>query len=88
MNNKIYFPDLIRGQDPVFLAEVLSKLDVIYTVNTDVYAYYYVDGSNKCDTFIKRHAHIEHFKYVFKYLSDSKFDDVRNQFKRKLFKTI
>ena len=85
MNNKIYFPDLIRGQDPVFLAEVLSKVDVIYTVNTDVYAYYYVDGSNKCDTFIKRHAHIEHFKYVFKYFSDPKFDDVRNQFKRKLF---
>lgn len=83
--NKIYFPDLIRGQDPVFLAEVLSKLDCIYTVNTDVYAYYYIDGANKCNTFEKRHAHIEHFKYIFDYLSDEKFKKIREEFKYKLF---
>ena len=29
VNNSIYFPDLIRGEDPVFLAEVLSKVDKI-----------------------------------------------------------
>lgn len=84
-NNNIYFPDLIRGQDPVFLAEILSKLDCVYTVNTDVYAYYYIDGANKCNTFEKRHAHIEHFKYVFDYLSDDRFKKVLEQFKYKLF---
>lgn len=85
LNNQIFFPDLIRGQDPVFLAEVLSKVDVIYTVNVDVYAYFYVNGANQCNTFKKRYHHITHFKEVFKYFSDSKFDDLKKQFKRKLF---
>ncbi len=85
MENNIYFPDLIRGQDPVFLAEVLSKVDSIFTVNTDVYAYYYIDGADKCNTFQKRHAHIEHFKYIFNYFSDPKFKEVKEQFKYKMF---
>lgn len=85
IKNNIYFPDLIRGQDPVFLAEVLSKVDYVYTVNTDVYAYYYINGANKCNTFDKRYAHIMHFKYVFKYFEDDKFTIIRNKFKEKLF---
>ena len=85
INNKIYFPDLIRGQDPVFLAEVLSKIDVIYTASIDVYAYYYINGANQCNTFKKRFDHINHFKYIFQYFSDSKFITVRNNFKKKLF---
>lgn len=85
LNNKIYFPDLIRGQDPVFLAEVLSKVDIIYTANIDFYAYYYIDGANQCNTFRKRFDHIQHFKYVFEYFKDSKFDKLRNDFKNKLF---
>lgn len=84
-DNKIYFPDLIRGQDPVFLAEVLSKVDAVFTVNIDVYAYYYIDGADKCNTFEKRHAHIEHFKYIFDYFSDEKFKKVKEAFKYKLF---
>ena len=85
VNNQIYFPDLIRGQDPVFLAEVLSKIDCIYTVDTDVYAYYYINGADKCNTFQKRHDHILHFKYIFEYFSDPKFSEVKNKFKYKLF---
>ncbi len=85
MDNEIYFPDLIRGQDPVFLAEVLSKIDAVYTVNVDVYAYYYIDGADKCNTFEKRHAHIEHFKYIFDYFSNPKFKKVKEAFKYKLF---
>lgn len=85
LDNGIYFPDLIRGQDPVFLAEVLSKIDSIFTVSTDAYAYYYINGADKCNTFEKRHAHIEHFKYIFNYFSDSKFKKVKEEFKYKLF---
>ena len=85
VNNSIYFPDLIRGEDPVFLAEVLSKVDKIYTVNCDFYAYFYIDGGAKCDTFKIRHAHIQHFKLVFNYLSDSKFKKIKEKFMHKLF---
>ena len=85
LNNKIYFPDLLRGQDPVFLAEVLSKVDKIYTVSTDFYAYYYVSGVNQCNTFRKRFDHMLHFKYVFDYLSDSKFDKIKQKFRYEMF---
>ena len=85
LDNKIFFPDLIRGQDPVFLAEALSKVDIIYTANIDFYAYYYINGANQCNTFKKRYHHITHFKEVFKYFSDPKFNDLKKQFKKKLF---
>ena len=85
LNNHIFFPDLIRGQDPVFLAEVLSKIDIIYTASIDFYAYYYINGANQCNTFKKRYHHITHFKEVFKYFSDPKFSALKNQFKKKLF---
>ena len=84
-SNDIYFPDLIRGQDPVFLAEVLSKLDCIYTVNTDFYAYYYIDGVNKCNSSKKIHDHIKQFKYVFNYFKNPKFNRVKADFEYKLF---
>ena len=79
-DNHIEFPDLIRGQDPVFLAEILSKLDVVYTVPVDVYAYFYVDGSKKVDTYRKIHDHMLHYKMVFDYLNDSKFNSVVHKF--------
>lgn len=85
IDNSIYFPDLVRGEDPVFLAEVLSKVDKIYTVNSDFYAYFYIDGGAKCDTFKIRHAHINHFKLVFEYLSDSRFKNIKESFMHKLF---
>ena len=79
--NKIEFPDLLRGQDPVFLAEILSKVDKVYTVPTDTYAYYYVNGANQCNTSRKRHDHMMHYKMVFDYLSDSIFDEIRHLFR-------
>ena len=82
--NKIIFPDLLRGQDPVFLAEVLSKLDKIYTVPTDVYAYFYVSGANQCNTYVKRHDHITHYKMVFDYLSDPKFEKIVHKFRHEM----
>ena len=85
MKNKIYFPDLLRGQDPVFLAEALSKVDKVYTVATDFYAYFYINGANQCNTYRKRLDHIKQFKYIFKYFEDSKFEKPKAEFKKKLF---
>ena len=81
VKENITFPDLLRGQDPVFLAEILSKINEIYTVPVDVYAYYYVSGANQCNTRKKRFDHMMHYKMVFDYLSDSKFDKIRHQFR-------
>ena len=79
--NNILFPDLLRGQDPVFLAEILAKVDKIYAVPTDVYAYYYISGANQCNTTRKRYDHMMHYKMVFDYLSDSRFDEIRHRFR-------
>ena len=82
--NNIIFPDLIRGQDPVFLAEVLSKIDMIYTVPIDFYAYFYIDGFKKINTDAKIFDHIMHYKMVFDYLNDPKFQKVIHDFKHEM----
>lgn len=38
-DNHIEFPDYKRGQDPVFLANVLKNIDFIYCLPIDFYAY-------------------------------------------------
>ena len=81
ISNSIFFPDLLRGQDPVFLAEVLANLDMIFAVPTDVYAYFYVNGANQCNTYKKRYDHMMHYKMVFDYLKDSKFDEINHLFR-------
>ena len=82
--NNIVFPDLLRGQDPVFLAEVLANVDEIFTVPTDVYAYFYINGANQCNTYKKRFDHITHYKMVFDYLSDPKFEKIVHQFRHEM----
>lgn len=82
--NGINFPDLIRGEDPVFLAEILSKVDVIHTVPVDVYAYYYIDGFVKINTNKRIYDHITHYKMVHDYLSDSKFKKIVHKFRHEM----
>lgn len=80
-DNEIYFPLLTKGEDPVFLAEILSKLDCIYAVPTDVYAYRYIDGSVKYNTYKNYYDQVLHYKLVFDNMSDSKFDKHTHEFK-------
>ena len=80
--NKIYFPDLLRGQDPVFLAEILTKVDKIYAVATDVYAYVFYDAIDRCNTYRKLHDQILHYKIVFDYLEEPKFSKAVYDFKK------
>ena len=80
-NNEIYFPLLTKGEDPVFLAEILSKLDYVYAVPTDVYAYRYIDGSVKYNDYKNYYDQVMHYKLVFDYMSDSKFDKYTHEFK-------
>lgn len=80
--NKIYFPDLLRGQDPVFLAEILTKVDKIYAVSSDVYAYVFYDAIDRCNTYRKLHDQILHYKIVFDYLEEPKFAKAVYDFKK------
>ena len=84
IENGIEFPDLIRGQDPVFLAEILSKIDEIYTVPVDVYAYLYIDGFVKVNSPRRIHDHLMHYKMVFDYMSDPKFYKVVHKFRHEM----
>ncbi len=82
ISNDIYFPLLTKGEDPVFLAHVLSKIDKIYAVPCDVYGYRYVDGSNKYSSYKNYLDQLTQYKLVFDYLKDSKFDKYRNDFRK------
>lgn len=86
LKNDFKFPDLLRGQDPVFLAEILSKLDCFSAVPIDLYALRTV-GNNfgKINSFRKKHDYIEHFRQVFEILKTSRFNDLVDEYKQQLF---
>lgn len=78
LENNIEFPNLKRGQDPIFLANILTKLDKIYNVPIDFYGYRYSvnDSLDKIDSYEKKYDYIKHFKDTFDILStDSRFND-------------
>lgn len=65
IDNNIKFPDLIRGQDPVFLAEVLAATKKVYTVPLYLYGYNYSIGGGvniKVNTYEKKFSYMKHFK--------------------------
>ena len=79
--HNIVFPLLTKGEDPTFLAEVLSKLDKFYGVPTDVYAYYYADGSTKYNHYYNYLHQITQYKLVFEYFSEPKFYKRKQEFR-------
>ena len=85
--NNIRFPDLKRGQDPVFLADVLTKTDIIYTVPVYLYGYNYSasGGANsKVNSHDKKLDYLEHFKETFKILEDNRFYNTSQKYKERL----
>lgn len=86
IENDFKFPDLLRGQDPVFFAEILSKLDKFSTVPVDFYALRSA-GNNfgKINSFRKKHDYIEHFRQVFEILRNSGFNNLVDEYKQQLF---
>lgn len=74
--NGIVFPDLKWGEDPVFLAEILSKIDEIHCLPLDFYYYRISDtpGIEKVDDSQKKHDYIKHFKETLAILNDSGYN--------------
>ena len=86
VKNNIIFPDLLRGQDPVFLAEILTLTDKIPTVPVDLYGFRYSAKSDllKMNTYRKRYDYIKHFKDTFDILTASGFNTMKRNYEKKL----
>lgn len=84
----IRFPDLKRGQDPVFLAEILVNIDKIAVVPKDLYGYNYAIGggpNKKVNSYEKKYDYIKHFQDTFEVLEESNFNELSDRYKEKLF---
>lgn len=90
LENNFMFPEYSRGEDPVFLAEVLGHVDRIYCVPVKLMgirgAKYH--GLLKIDTYEKKQGYIEHFHDTFKILEKNNFNDMKERYKEKLFEFI
>lgn len=67
-DNDLRFRDLIRGQDPVFMAETLANVDKVYGVRTDFYAYMFPAPGKpyaKVNSSKKKRHYITHYKNTF-----------------------
>ncbi len=85
--HNIIFPDLKRGQDPVFLAKILTLVDAIYTVPVTLYGYNYsIAGKpeNKINTYEKKLDYLIHFKQVIDVLDDGNLKKLSHKFKKVL----
>ena len=84
MENNIRFPDLLRGQDPIFLVEILSHLDNFLEVPVLYYSYVTPDY-NKVDNSLKYYDYFVHFYLVFKLLmADKKFNNIVLRYSERL----
>lgn len=82
--NNIKFPNLKRGQDPIFLANVLTNLKEIPVLNIDLYGYNHSasGGVNiKVNTYDKKQDYIQHFIDTFEILENNGFDEILNLYK-------
>lgn len=90
-DNNIEFPDLIRGQDPIFLANVLKTLDEIHVINTNLYGYNHsVSGgvNIKLNTYEKKEAYIQHFKDTMDILKEAEFESPLREYKKEFINYI
>lgn len=89
--NKIRFKDLIRGQDPVFLADILANVDVIYGVPVDFYAYMFpVPGRpySKVNNPTKKLHYITHYKDTFDIFENAGLYPLSEHYKPKFIKYL
>lgn len=86
--NDIRFKDLIRGQDQVFLAEVLSNVNEIYGVPVVLYAYLFPVKEKpyiKLDNSKKKLHYITHYKETFDIFDKNGLKDLSEKYKPKFF---
>lgn len=90
IDNNFIFPRYSRGEDPVFLAKILVKLDKIYFVPNFLMgirdARYH--GLYKIDNYEKKWGYIKHFHDTFKILQNNNFNKMKKRYEKKLFEFL
>lgn len=87
----ISFPDLKRGQDPIFLAKVLTEIEKIYVVDVDLYGYNHsVSGgvNVKLNDYNKKRDYIQHFVDTFTILDRKDFELILSDYKLEFIKYL
>lgn len=85
-DNDIRFRDLIRGQDPVFMAEVLAHVKEIYGLPLVLYAYLFpVSGKPfiKVNSYKKKLHYITHYKNTFDIFENNGLCELSEKYKPK-----
>ncbi|WP_458453964.1 glycosyltransferase family 2 protein [Methanobrevibacter sp.] len=88
---EIKFPDLMRGQDPIFMAKVLVNTPVIYTVPLSLYGYNHAIGGGvnvKINNYDKKRDYIQHFKDTVEVLEEGGLNSQAEFYKIHLFRFL
>ncbi len=74
LEHNITFPDIIAGEDPIFMANVLVNLKEFPTIPIDLYGYNHSIGggvNEKINTYDRKYDYIKHFKDSFDILKNN-----------------
>jgi glycosyltransferase involved in cell wall biosynthesis len=84
IKNNIEYPDYKRGQDPVFLANILINLDLVYCLPIDFYAYRSA-GVKTLNSKDKELDYIKHYRDVMEILNTKTFKEVYLNYEERLY---
>ncbi len=84
----IRFPDLLRGQDPIFLSKVLSKVDEIYGVPIDFYGYMVPLSFDKLDSYTKKYHYICQYRQCIDILDNSELFKTSDRYMHNLMRYL
>ncbi len=89
--HSIEFPQLSRGQDPIFLSEVLSKVERIPVIDVDLYGYNHSAGGGvniKVNDYPKKRDYVQHFIQTFEILENNGFTEALDVYKKEFIDYI
>jgi glycosyltransferase involved in cell wall biosynthesis len=81
--NHIIYPDYKRGQDPVFLAKVLTKVDKIFFSPIDYYVYRTIPKNALHSE--EEKDYIQHFRDVLQILNIADFKEIRRKYNEMMY---
>lgn len=91
IDNDIFFPPLRRGQDPPFLAKILTLIDKIQGVAVNLYGHHYRVGGGaemKIDSYEKQRGYLQHFKDTCDILAEGGLKDLSDVYKIHIFRYL
>lgn len=89
--HNIIFPDLSRGQDPIFMANALVNSGTVFTVPLDLYGYNHALGGGvnaKINTYDKKFDYVQHFKDTCDVLADGNLQNLADFYKIHMFRFL